>query len=1130
MARRRLWLWLPLGVGAVLVTAVVIAVIVLLAFPDVVRLAVVARLQAMTGRPVAIDTLRIDPWTGRIALRGLRITDADGGPFASIDRLDAQLRPRSLLRAHVSLASLAIDGSAVRVVRYSKGDFNISDLLPKKSGGGTVLDVTVSEFALDHGTVMLEDRMLSAARTWRSEDLTIRARNVSTRRDDGTGEATSTVNGSPVSVRVSELRLKPVHVRAVVQAKNVDVAMARVYLPPDAPVTLDRGRLDLTVTAVNDAREGVRADADIALADVVAVRTAQGDPFVQAPALRVAMRDFHVSPNGAMAVGRVELDGRGSVLHGDVNAPARFDIDRVRFAAEGLSWPVQGPARVSLTSTVPGGGELRADGTVRMKPAAADLDVRLSGLAIEPWARYVSSSATASGVGEARLAVKASLEGTLAASATGTVAVNRVVVTDGGRRLLAAERAEVSGIDAGWPLRVTLGRVTVRRPSISLERDANGTIALPTRDTKSAGSDGGLPRGREDQTGGAPATTAPPVTVREVVVEDGALDWRDAAVKPAAQLSLRAINLAVQDVGWPLERPAAVQLQLRAPGGGALAVSGNVATDAADVRIRAQGVELAPYRAYLPIAASLRGSADADVQARLTRAGGLQAQVRGDAALHRAALNDGMRRIASVERAQARGIDVDWPRRVALDSVALRQPWVVVERDEKRAFPLRTLLSPPGAQTAERDGTSAADIGPRAPAETSAPSAERTIAVRRFVIEDGGARFVDHSITPPYSEDLRQAWIQVTGLASAPAPPARIEMRGVLGNAGHLNVRGQVGALGGPTLVDVAAELHNYLTPRMNPYMQHYTAWRSQQGRVTTRITARVDGEALQVRTQTRLGGLRVVRVTSDDATEKRLGIPLGMVVALLKDRQGNIDLTLPVGGRLSDPRFDLHDAIWGAVRTVAVKAIAAPVSWIGRLHLTRDNKIEDIEVDPIPFAVGGDELTREAAERVGRVAAFMKQLPDVKMVVTPAISLGDVEALKAEQIRERIRDTAREQKIPERDAALRLYAERYPGRQPPDEIDAIVTALREVEAPPEEAAYRLAKRRADTVRDALKKADVDTGARLAIGKEPDALDTFEAGRVDLALADRIKAHRTLADLLRGLVQALTERLQALKR
>ena len=1112
MAKRRLWLWIPLGVGAALVTLVLIVVVTLLAFPNVLRTVVVARLHATTGRPVAIDALTVDPWTGRIALRGLRVIDVDGQPLATLERLDAQLRRRALLSGHISLTSLAIDGSAVRVVRYSKGDFNISDLLPKKSGGGSSLDVTVSDFALTRGTVLLEDRMLQPARMWRSEDLTIHARNVSTRRDDGTGEATSTVNGSPVSVKVDQLRLKPVHVRAVVQAKNVDMAMARVYLPADAPMTLERGRLDLAVTAVNDARDGVRLDADVAVADAVVIRTAQGDPFVQSPALRVAVRDFTVSPQGAMAVGRVDLDGRGTLLHGDVNPPARFDFDRVQLSAQGVSWPVQTPARVSLTSTVPGGGELRADGTVRIKPATADLDVRLTGLAVEPWARYVSSAAKATGVGEARLAVRANLEGGLSASATGTVAVNRVVVSEGGRRLLAAERAEVSGIDAAWPLRVALGRVTLRRPAVSLERDAEGVIALPTRDKSSAAPDAKAPAS-------APTTKPTPIAVREVVVQDGALDWRDAAVQPAAHLQLRAINLAVQDVGWPLERPAAVQLRVRTPGGGTLAVNGTAALDNADVRIRAQGVDVAPYRPYLPISGSLRGTVDTDVQARVARGDVLQAQVRGEASVNRAVLADGQRRIGSVERARARGIDVDWPARVAIDSVTLRQPWVVVERDQ-RGFPLRTLLSP-------RNGTT--QTAPEsAPASGESSEPQRTIAVRRLVVEDGGARFVDHSITPPYSEDLKQAWVQITGLASAPAPPARLEVRGVLGTAGRLNLRGQVGALGGPTLVEASGELRDFAVPRVNPYMQHYTAWTARQGRVTTTLTVRIDADALQARTQTKLGGLQVVRVAADDAAEKRVGLPLGMIVALLKDRQGNISLTLPVGGSLSDPRFDLHDAIWAAIRTITVKTIAAPVSWIGRLKLGRDSKIQDIEVDPLPFAVGGDELTREATERVGHLAKFMHELPDVRMLLTPAVSLGDVEALKTEQIKARIRELAEQDKRGERAAAARLYAEHYPGREPPDEIDAIVTALREVEPPPGEAAYRLAKRRGDAVRDALKKADVDP-LRLQVTKEPEAVDTFDGGRVDLAVADRIKPKRTLADMLRALVEKLTERLQAMK-
>jgi hypothetical protein len=313
----------------------------------------------------------------------------------------------------------------------------------------------------------------------------------------------------------------------------------------------------------------------------------------------VAVRDFTYSDR-RFAVRRVELDGRTSVLHGDVEPPARFDLDGVRLRAEALTWPVRAPGRVSVSATVPGGGELRADGVVRLRPATAHLDVRLIGLSVEPWARYVSGSARAAGIGEARVTVRANLEGGISATATGMAVVHRLRVTDGGRRLLAAERAEVSGIDAGWPARVTIGRVELRRPTVSVSRDADGVIALPTGDRNRSTS---RALDAEDAVQARPAAALPAITVREIVVSDGAVDWHDVAVTPAAYLEMRAIRLAVQDVVWPPRGPPPVQLRMRAPGGGTLAVDGRVTAEpvAAHVRVRADGIDLAPYRPCLPL-------------------------------------------------------------------------------------------------------------------------------------------------------------------------------------------------------------------------------------------------------------------------------------------------------------------------------------------------------------------------------------------------------------------------------------------------------------------------------------------------------------------------------------------------
>ena len=112
------------------------------------------------------------------------------------------------------------------------------------------------------------------------------------------------------------------------------------------------------------------------------------------------------------------------------------------------------------------------------------------------------------------------------------------------------------------------------------------------------------------------------------------------------------------------------------------------------------------------------------------------------------------------------------------------------------------------------------------------------------------------------------------------------------------------------------------------------------------------------------IGRLEVVRAAPDDAVERRVGLPLGMVVALLKDSRGTISLSVPVAGRLSDPKFDLHEVIWSALRTMTVKTVALPVSWIGKLRFTPDSRIADIDIDPVGFETGGVQLTPGAAAR----------------------------------------------------------------------------------------------------------------------------------------------------------------------
>ena len=1033
--RARRWLLL------VVLVVVVAAVAAVYALPELVRRAAISRVHALTGRPVSIDRVDVALLHGRFTVHAVRLAEPDGHtPFADVKRLDLRLRLLPLLTGHVWIRELVVDTSTIRVVRHAGGEFNISDLTSGPSGGGgRALDVTVEHFALRSGTVVLEDRALREPRTWKSEQMTIDAHDVSTRRQDGRAVGSAIVAGAPSTFEVKNLRLAPVHVDTVMAIQGLDLTVAQLYLPPDR-IRVERGRASLSVKATVDARDGIRADATGRFEDVALLGPDGPEALAVVPELTTRVNDFAFR-DGALRLSVLALDGSVKVRDPLARRGDRMQVADIRGNVAELTWPATKPGRIDIVSTVQGGGQLALTGTIDAPPAPSQLRLRLAKLDVGPWMQFLPVDARISGVAEADLRINEPLAAGIPARVDGSAALNRLVIADANRQVAGAQRIEVSGLVVEWPKRLAVSRVLVSGPRGVLERDRDG--AFPIRDllrpaaTRPAATPAATGPAAGRPAVGAPTKSAPvAVEVGEVVIRDGALAWRDAAVTPPARLDVSGVTARVAGIGWPLRGPADVRLALRPPGGGHLQVSGRVDLEpvGADLKIVAANAALAPYQPYVPTTARLNGTADADVAVVVPSLAERRGTVRGTVGLSRVDVRDHERTVLRVERAVAGNVDVDWPGRVDVGRLALRQPWILLERDEQGGLPLRTLLT---ASTPPAKGTDAT-----APAEEpSRETVPTAIKVSQVTVEGGGMRIVDRAVSPPFAVDVVGTQARIRDLATASDTPAKIDLVGQVGAGSELTLRGTLGALGGPLKLDVNGELREFAIPRANPYVLEHAGWKSTAGRLTSTVQCRIDGDALSAKTTVRLSQLRLVRATPQDGAQARIGLPLGMLTSLMKDRRGDINVTLPVGGRLNDPRFEFREAIWSAVRSVAINAIATPVSWIGRVQFSGDSKIERIDVNPLLFEAGTPELTEEGRTQLTRVAAFLERLPEVKMAVTPVISAADISELKRQGV------------LPDTEPA-----DRDGGTKPPA------------------ATTKLAKERLETVRSTIKDAGIDTG------------------------------------------------------
>jgi uncharacterized protein DUF748 len=1037
--------------------------------PRIARWLAVTRIHAATGRPVSIEAVELDLMTGRVAVRGLRLGERDQpAPFADFGRLEARLHVPSLLLGRLWIRDMVVTDSTVRVVRLPTGDFNFSDLIRASGATSRPLDVTVDHFALAGGTVTLEDRALAEPRTWSSEQITIEARNVSTRRDDGSASGRSLTVGAPVSLEIKNLRLYPIHLQAAITMEGADLTPLQVYVPPAAPILIARGRASTALTVTLDSREGLRVDGTGRFEDVALRRPDDGEPVAVVPRLTAEVDGLGFR-DGGLEVGKLAAHGVLSVRDASMKQGGRYPLSTVRASVSDFTWPARTPARLDLFTSLPGGATLAAFGSVQPPPAASRLRLRLSNLDLAPWAQFVPLAARVNGIAEADLTLNEPLAADAPARVQGSLAVNRLSVADGRQELLGARRVEAHGFELRWPTRLAVTRVLLSAPRAAIERDRTGGVSLRALAARPSALSAAIA-----PSGGAPArASAMPrlgVEIGEVIVRDGRMTWRDETVSPAAMLAASGIDASVIGGAWPVREPLVVRVAMRPPGGGHVQAVGRVGLDplTADLRVVTKDAELAPYQPYVPIAAHVGGAVSADVALVVAPPAAPRATVRGRATLSRVDVRDGARTVARLERASATGLELDWPRHMAIRHVALVRPWLLVERDNQGTLPLRTLFTPSGR------------AGATAPAADTAVGDEPVaVDIGRLTADDGGARIVDRAVSPAFAVDLQSAALRVAGFSTVSAAPARVDLAGRVGASAELALHGTIGAFGGPLRLDLNGELREFAVPRTNPYLLRQVGWQTREGRLTTKLQCRVDGNALSARTDVRLSRLQLLRGASHDEAQARIGLPLGLITTLMKDRRGDINVSFPVGGSLSDPRFDFRETIWSAVRSVAINAITLPVSWIGRVHFTSDSRIERIQVDPVTFEPGTAILTPEGEGRVGRLVAFLDQLPDVTLALTPVVSPRDAQEMRRRKLEAAVDRAVRGDRISRSEATARLFAQHVPGQPVPGDAAATLAVLMEHLPLPTADLPELGAQRLQTVRATARRAGIDA-ARLA--------------------------------------------------
>jgi hypothetical protein len=642
---------------------------------------------------------------------------------------------------------------------------------------------------------------------------------------------------------------------------------------------------------------------------------------------------------------------------------------------------------------------------------------------------------------------------------------------------------------------VTISSVDIEGLDLKAVRDKQEQIDLLEL-TKKPETAGGAPApaapAKPSAQPAKPAAPAPPkeepefkITVEKVTLKGGATFTDEAISTPPTVLKLSNLGVQVDDVTWPNIRPMNLTVAVDLPGGGKVNAKGAVKIEPLDLTLtlNTRNAPIEPYRAYFPFPASFSGrfSSDSQNRVRITN-GKLTALSRGNSWATDLAVKtpDGKEAPLRLERMEINGIDFGWPTHARVAKVRLKAPVAELARgpdgiNVQKLFTPAAKEGAPPAAPAPPPTTKAPEPGPKSPG----PLETMELHFKEIVVEDGYVRFLDNTTKPPFSQDISKLTVTVKDLSNKKSQRANLLVQALIGGDSALDLRGDLSAIGAPTYVDMVGELKKLALPAANPYMEGMLGWIIRRGELTTKLEYKIEQDKLDAKNDILVGNLRVAPAKESDEVKKRIGLPLGLVVALLKDGDGNIHVNVPITGTLTDKQFDFSDAIWTAVRNVIVNILKAPFRAIGGLFTSGD-KIDEIKVDPVVFAAGSAVLSPELERQTVRVADFLRRSPYVSLTLASVTSPADVETLKERAVAARLQKFQQEQGIADQATALRRYYQVVvKDAQLPMSVEEQLVLLRKREPEPTGPLTELRQRRLDVTRERLTKVEGIPEARV---------------------------------------------------
>jgi uncharacterized protein involved in outer membrane biogenesis len=644
---------------------------------------------------------------------------------------------------------------------------------------------------------------------------------------------------------------------------------------------------------------------------------------------------------------------------------------------------------------------------------------------------------------------------------------------------------------------VVIGAIQAKAGIGHVQRDKDGTLNY-ARIVKAQSSTASKEPIKKDETEWK-------IEAKQIALDSFKIDVDDRGAAAPAKFALSDLFVRIDNFSNAKNQPGKTRLRTRINKNGSLRLNGTAATNpvAAKLAVEAYDIDVLSLQPYFGDQVNfLLTGGRISTKGSFTLAGGgagpAKANYQGGIELYD---------FASIEKDNKQDL-VKW-KNLGLHQFELTSEPLQVRIGEIDVtdFYSRVIIGPEGkinlqnltAPKAQNQEESSAAQDPAIPAADT-PDTEKRVTIGKINLHGGNINFSDFLVKPNYSANLTD--VQGTISELKPEAPGDIDIQAKLDGSAPVDIDGKINPLGKDLFLDIVADAREIEMNPFSPYSGKYVGYGIESGKLSFNVKYKVENRKLTAQNKIILNQLTFgEKVESPQATK----LPVLLAVALLKDRNGVIDVDLPISGSLDDPQFSVGGIVLRLVINIITRAVTAPFALLGSAFSGGASGGGE-ELSYIEFDSGRASLNQIAQGKIETLAKAMNNRPALRLQLSgradPATDLDGLKRVSMERKvkAQKLQELSGKADAPKSVDEVRIESSEYPQylrqayRQEsfpkPRNAIGLLRDLPVVEmeklmiqhaAVSEEDLRELANQRAQTVRDALVTTGQVSAERLSI-------------------------------------------------